>query len=82
MSDRLTQRLNAIMPKLLSDEFLNGGGIGNEIGFYIFEYPPQEELRVREHIAILLDHLPKKKARSAGKAHQFAGFAGGLSQGP
>jgi len=61
MSDRLTQRLNAILPRLISDEFLHGSGIGNEIGFYIFEYPPQEELRIRGHIAILLDHLPKHK---------------------
>ncbi len=61
MTDRLTQRLNAILPKLISEEFLRNSGIGNEIGFYIFEYPPQEELRVRAHIAILLDHLPKQK---------------------
>ncbi len=61
MTDRLNQRLDAILPKLISDEFLRSSGIGNEIGFYIFEYPPQEELRVREHIAILLDHLPRQK---------------------
>lgn len=61
MTDRLTQRLNAILPKLISKDFLLNSGIGNEIGFYIFEYPPQEELRVRAHIAILLDHLPKQK---------------------
>jgi hypothetical protein len=61
MTDRLTQRLNAILPKLISDEFRRGSGIGNEIAFYIFEYPPQEELRVRAHIALLLEHLPKQK---------------------
>lgn len=60
MTDRLTQRLNAILPKLISDDFLRGKGIGNEIGFYIFEYPPQDELRVRAHITILLEHLPRQ----------------------
>ena len=61
MSDPLTDRLNQILPKVISDEFLRGTGIGNEIAFYIFDYPPEEELRVREHIRFLLDHIPKQK---------------------
>ena len=61
MSDLLTDRLNQILPKMISDEFLRGTGIGNEIAFYIFDYPPEEELRVREHIRFLLDHIPKQK---------------------
>ena len=61
MSDLLTERLNQILPKVISDEFLRGSGIGNEIAFYIFDYPPEEELRVREHIRFLLDHIPKQK---------------------
>jgi len=61
MSDQLTERLNRILPKLISDELLSGSGLGNEIGFYIFDYPAEDELRVREHIQFLLDHLPKSK---------------------
>ncbi|MBN2499545.1 MAG: DUF1788 domain-containing protein [Anaerolineales bacterium] len=61
MSDQLTARLNRILPKLTSDELLSGSGLGNEIGFYVFDYPAEEELRVREHIQFLLDHLPKSK---------------------
>lgn len=60
MSD-LTERLNKVLPRVTSDEFLHGGGIGNEIPFYIFDYPPEEELRVREHILFLVDHIPKQK---------------------
>lgn len=61
MSNQLTERLNRLLPKLVSDELLSGSGLGNEIGFYIFDYPAEEELRVREHIQFLLDHLPKSK---------------------
>jgi len=61
MSDHLTERLNRILPKLISDELLNGTGLGNEIGIYIFDYPAEDELRVREHIQFLVDHLPKSK---------------------
>lgn len=61
MSDRLIQRLNQILPKITSDEFLAGSGIGNEIAFHIFDYPPEDELRVRNHIEFLLEHLPRRK---------------------
>ncbi len=61
MSDLLTDRLNQILPKLISAEFLSGSGLGNEIAFHIFDYPPEDELRVREHIHFLIDHIPKQK---------------------
>jgi hypothetical protein len=60
MSD-LNERLNKILPRITSDEFLNGSGIGNEIAFYIFDYPPEDELRVRDYLRTLLDHIPKQK---------------------
>ena len=61
MNDPLTHRLNQILPKLTSDDFLRARGIGNEIAFYIFDYAPEDELRVREHIQFLVDRLPKTK---------------------
>lgn len=61
MSDHLTDRLNQILPKITADDFLTGSGIGNEIAFYIFDYPPEDELRVRDHIRFLLDHIPKQR---------------------
>jgi hypothetical protein len=35
------ERLNRIIPRLTSDELLSNSGLGNEIGFYIFDYPPR-----------------------------------------
>lgn len=61
MSVKLTQRLNQILPKLTSDDFLSAQGIGNEIAFYIFDYPPELELQVREHLESLLGQLPRHK---------------------
>jgi hypothetical protein len=60
MSHRLTERLNAILPRITSPDFLSGQGIGNEIPFYVFDYPPEDELRIREHLAFLEDKLPKQ----------------------
>ncbi|MET4791656.1 hypothetical protein ABIF64_003834 [Bradyrhizobium japonicum] len=61
MSGLLDERLNKILPRITSDDFLSGSGIGNEIAFYIFDYPPEDELRVRDFLVTLLDHIPKQK---------------------
>jgi len=57
VSDVLAGRLNQILPRVTSGAFLSGGGIGNEIACYIFDYPAREELRVREHIQMMLGRL-------------------------
>lgn len=61
MSDGLNERLNKILPRVISNEFLSGSGIGNEIAFYIFDYAPEHELRVRDHVRWLLEHIPKQR---------------------
>jgi hypothetical protein len=61
MSDALPDRLNRILPRVVADDFLSGSGIGNEIAFYIFDYPPDQELKVRGYLRTLLDHIPKHK---------------------
>ncbi|OEJ64564.1 DUF1788 domain-containing protein [Magnetovibrio blakemorei] len=58
MNDNLTERLNVVLEKLISDDLINGRGLGNEIAFYIFDYPPEEELRIRDHIEFLLKQIP------------------------
>jgi hypothetical protein len=62
MKEDLKHRLNQVIPRLQSDELLRSSGLGNEIGFYIFDYPPESELEVREHIQFILEQLPKKKS--------------------
>jgi hypothetical protein len=62
MTASFEERLNQILPQITSDEFLSGRGLGNEIAFFIFDYPPDKELRIREHVRFLLEHIPKHKA--------------------
>jgi hypothetical protein len=61
VSDQIAERLNQILPKLISEDFLSTRGIGNEIAFYIFDYAPEDEIQVREHVELLVQHLPKHK---------------------
>jgi hypothetical protein len=50
MALTLEERLNQILPKISSDEFLNSKGLGNEIGFWIFDYPPEREMEMRDFL--------------------------------
>jgi hypothetical protein len=61
MTRDLNERLNEILPTVVSDSFLSGKGLGNEIAFHIFDYPPEAELAVRDHIQFLLEHAPKNR---------------------
>lgn len=55
----LEYRLSQIQSRINEDRFLKNNGSGNEIGFWIFDYPAQCELQVREHLKYLLRHLEK-----------------------
>ena len=59
MNANFNNRLNKILPTITSDGFLSHKGLGNEIPFHVFDYPPEEELRMREHIVFLMEHLKK-----------------------
>lgn len=57
MSASLASRLNEILPRITSPTFLSSQGIGNEIACYIFDYPPEDELQVRDHLQMVRDRL-------------------------
>jgi len=51
--DSIDIRLNKIESIVKKDSFRQNKGLGNEVGYYIFDYDPQYELKVREYIAYL-----------------------------
>lgn len=57
MNTTLSNRLNEIEGKVASSDFLQGKGLGNEIPFYIFDYPPEEEIAIRDHLSFLVKRL-------------------------
>lgn len=60
MKDNFYERLNKIKKRLDSNELHSNVGLGNEIGFYIFDYPPEKELVVRHHLEKILPEIPRK----------------------
>ena len=60
MSHDLNERLNQILAKLTSKDLLTNQGLGNEIGFWIFDYPPEDEMTVRGFLQdVILPSLDK-----------------------
>lgn len=51
MTLSLEERLNQILPRITSRDFLDSKGLGNEIGFWVFDYLPERELDVRNFVA-------------------------------
>lgn len=60
MEKSLTERLNKILPRITSKDFLTSKGLGNEIGFWVFDYPAERELEIRDFLAGIL--IPGLKA--------------------
>lgn len=58
----IAYRLDKIEEKITNDEFLKNKGLGNEVGYYIFDYAPSKELMVREHITYLKEKLNKSSS--------------------
>lgn len=55
MSPKSTQaRLDQILPMIQDPRFRESRGLSNEIAFFIFDYPPEDELIVREHVTFLM----------------------------
>ena len=51
----IDKRLDLIKDKIHEETFIDGRGLGNEISFYIFDYDPRDELKVRDHVDYLIN---------------------------
>ena len=65
----LESRLNKLEDKLKQPNFRKNKGLGNEVGYYIFDYPAEQELLVRERI----DYLTSKY-KNGGQDFQLVVF--------
>ncbi|MDD2476705.1 MAG: DUF1788 domain-containing protein [Clostridiaceae bacterium] len=56
----LEERLNKIEQTITDKSFRENKGLGNEVGYYIFDYPAKDELRVRSYIEYLKNKVNKE----------------------
>lgn len=59
----LQTRLDLIQERIEGPKFLKNDGLGNEIGFWVFDYPAKYELLVREHLKYVDEKLNKRGYR-------------------
>lgn len=69
MSQTFESRLNQIIPRITSPALLTNRGLGNEIGFWIFDYPPEREMDMRAFLQdvimpALAKHQPPVKVKA------------------
>jgi len=60
----IDDRLNKIEAIIAKKDFLENKGLGNEVGYYIFDYSPKDELVVRNHIAFLKNKINSSSTRA------------------
>lgn len=51
------ERMDEILPKITSPSFRENKGLGNEVGYHIFDYEPEYEMLVRKHINFLKEQV-------------------------
>ena len=56
----LQHRLDQVLDSIDNPSLLKNEGLGNEIGFWIFDYPAKFELTVREHIQHISEKLERR----------------------
>ncbi|MDR6474628.1 MULTISPECIES: DUF1788 domain-containing protein [Burkholderiaceae] len=61
MSASFDDRLNQVLPRMLSADVLENEGAGGEIGFWIFDYPPDQEMKVRSWLADVIEPGVRKQ---------------------
>jgi hypothetical protein len=49
----IEERLDILEEKMRSESFRENKGLGNEVGYYVFDYAPRDELKVRERVSEL-----------------------------
>ena len=61
MTAQFDERLNQVLPRVLSSDVLDNRGAGGEIGFWIFDYPPEREMEMRQWLADVIEPGVRKQ---------------------
>ena len=65
----LNDRLDSAENKIKEPKFRENRGLGNEVGYYIFDYPAEDELYVRERINYI-----QKRNENSGDEYKIVIF--------
>lgn len=53
----INERLDDIIPIITNSAFRENKGLGNEVGYHIFDYQPEYEMLVRNHVSYMKERI-------------------------
>lgn len=56
---KIEERIDLIKKEITTSRFLQMKGLGNEVPFYIFDYPPEKELLIRQEVKKIVNSCEK-----------------------
>ncbi|MDO5849539.1 MAG: DUF1788 domain-containing protein [Methanobrevibacter sp.] len=56
----LDERFEEVYDKIKKESFLENKGLGNEVGYYVFDYDPEDELKVRKKVDEIVNRINSK----------------------
>ena len=65
----LEERLDQAEAMIQTTSFRENKGLGNEVGYYIFDYPPEQELYIRNWVEYI-----RQKNESSGDDYRIIVF--------
>ena len=65
----LEERLDAVERMIKMPSFRENKGLGNEVGYYVFDYPANQELIVRERIQYMKSKNSKGTKGTQGQVY-------------
>ena len=57
MKKNFDERLNGVLPEITNDKFLHKRTAAGAIPFWVFDYLPELELKMREHIEFMINRI-------------------------
>ena len=67
----IEERLDILEEKMRAESFRTNKGLGNEVGYYVFDYEPNQELIVRKGIQDLQNTNTELKFGYGSKKYTF-----------
>lgn len=56
----IQQKLDHLYEEIQKEDFLQMRGLGNEVPYFIFDYPPESEMLIRQRVKHMVKSLPLK----------------------
>lgn len=76
----LNDRFKELEEKLKQEKFIRGRGTGNDLSFYIFDYDPKDEIKVRWNVKKIIEKSNRLNSNTIKEFDLYKMFIGFLKE--